>query len=522
MDARSKVWWGTLAAVAALWSCGGDSAAPPGPALLATTIDSVDTGPRHARKDIYGIVNLAPPVVFGGRINDHGQALFEYTALDNRLHVGFFDGARVIDVNPPNADVTTIGALNDRGMVAAQTRVAVDQVPAPFAPLRWTAGSGRTMLARLNPEGDSFTTDINNRGEIVGSARTGPGDAPFRAVRWTAQNRLMLLQAPAGYSHTFAGVINEHDVTAGSGNDAAGNTTVLLWDAAGRVSILGALGARSAAPVDINDRGEIVGLLNQPDPDFQSFLYTPGKPTLRIGAATVATAFNQAGEVAGRIVRENEENHAFYFSRKRGLVDLHPRQYGVSEAGDINDSGVLVGLVRASATAEGRAFRWTGASASAGVDLNTRLRDAPAGLLLTSALAIADNGDILCNSNAGMIMLRLGGGGTDAPVVGPIQTSAAQPNAQLRLTLSFSDRNARETHTATVDWGDGSGLQAARVKESGGKGEASAVHTYAAQGSYTVVVRVTDSAGKTTYTRQLVGVSQLHAGNHSTAFDAHH
>ncbi|MDM5177399.1 PKD domain-containing protein [Massilia sp. DJPM01] len=111
-----------------------------------------------------------------------------------------------------------------------------------------------------------------------------------------------------------------------------------------------------------------------------------------------------------------------------------------------------------------------------------------------------------CNSNAGLVLLRLGGGGTDAPVLGPIRTGAALPNQPARLTLSFRDRNAYDTHAATIDWGDGSGAQSARVRESRGRGEVSAAHTYAAQGSYQVVVRVSDSGGKASLARQLVAV----------------
>jgi hypothetical protein len=72
------------------------------------------------------------------------------------------------------------------------------------------------------------------------------------------------------------------------------------------------------------------------------------------------------------------------------------------------------------------------------------------------------------------------------------------PAEAVSLALSFRDRNKMETHSATVDWGDGSGPQAAGVSESNGKGALSAAHTYANAGDYTIVVRVTDSAGRAT------------------------
>ncbi|MFB9242833.1 hypothetical protein IV454_20850 [Massilia antarctica] len=527
---------------ATLWGCGGGSGGPTPPeaTILAsvTVRDAAATGPLaspadtsagaadelgiaagapgaaapdavHGRKEIYGIVNLAPPPIYIARINARGQATFEYTALDDRLHVGFFDGARVIDVNPPDALVTTLGALNDRGEVAAQIRFARDPVPTPFQPFRWTANGGRIMLATLNAEGDSFVTDINNFGEIVGASRTGPGDEPFRAVRWTAQNRLLPLPVPAGFGQSFTGDINERNVSVGAADDAAGHPHVLIWDADGRVTDLGTFGATTAGPVAINNRGEIVGLLNAAAPDFQTFLFSPGQGAIRVGPATVATRLNEFGELVGRIVRPNDENHAFLFSRKRGLVDLHPPQFILSEAGDINDSGTVVGLIRRAGDAGTRAFRWS--RAGLGADLNTLLKDAPAGLVLTHSLRISANGDILSNSNVGLVLLRPGGGGTDAPVLGPIRIGAALANQPARLTLSFRDRNGHDTHTATIDWGDLGGAQPARVRESRGRGEVSAAHTYAARGSYAVVVRVADSGGKTTFVRQLVAVSDQDA-----------
>ena len=55
-----------------------------------------------------------------------------------------------------------------------------------------------------------------------------------------------------------------------------------------------------------------------------------------------------------------------------------------------------------------------------------------------------------------------------------------------------------DTHTATVDFGDGTGPQPATVDETGGAGTVSGTHTYTAGGTYTVEVCVTDDAAATT------------------------
>jgi hypothetical protein len=59
----------------------------------------------------------------------------------------------------------------------------------------------------------------------------------------------------------------------------------------------------------------------------------------------------------------------------------------------------------------------------------------------------------------------------------------------------FVDPGFLDTHTATVNWGDGSPTQNATVSEAMGAGALGGTHTYADNGSYTVTVTVTDDDG---------------------------
>lgn len=60
---------------------------------------------------------------------------------------------------------------------------------------------------------------------------------------------------------------------------------------------------------------------------------------------------------------------------------------------------------------------------------------------------------------------------------------------------SFSDPGTGDTHTATVDWGDGTPVETAVVDEAGGAGFVEADHAYSADGTHTVEVCVTDDDG---------------------------
>jgi PKD repeat protein len=73
----------------------------------------------------------------------------------------------------------------------------------------------------------------------------------------------------------------------------------------------------------------------------------------------------------------------------------------------------------------------------------------------------------------------------------------------------FVDDGALDTHTATVDWGDGSGVQSATIFAAPGAGAIGGTHTYADDGVYTVTVTVTDDDGATALQTFEVTVSNV-------------
>jgi hypothetical protein len=467
------------------------------------------TSGSYAGKDIYGIVNLeGGAFAFIGDINARGQAAFEYFGMDGEVHVGYFNGERTVDISPPGNQTALLGDLNDKGEIGFAASTALPSGGgSPFRPYRWSAARGLTPLAYLGAEGPTFVTAINNRSEIVGRSALVNENGAYRAVRWTATNRLIPLPATTGIGQTFAADINDYNVTAGSGNRADTVENLLVWDAAGRPTNLGSFGTDIAFASYNNNRGDIAGMLDTLRPTISAFLWSPGKGVARIGTRTVTHQLNEIGEVVGRNYGVSGDiPRAFLFSRARGFVDLHPRGLVASEANDVNDYGVVVGLGQRTPGLNS-AYRWTRSGGP--VDLNTRLLNPPAGLVVRSALAISNNGDILADANVGVVVLRANGGGTDAPVLGPIQHDLARLNQPFEVTLSFRDRNASETHSATVDWGDGSGPQPVSLREYRGKGEVRGTHTYTSQGDFNVVVRVRDSAGKSTQVFERITIREL-------------
>jgi uncharacterized membrane protein len=492
----------------------GGNAAPGTASAVANPAATEDGKAGHVHKDVYSVINLASIPGSITDVNARGQAVFEYYSLeDDLVNVGFFDGERTINISPPGHRNALLGALNDKGEVAFYARLQVPGKPGEtsFQPFRWSPWRGLQPLQSLDIEENTFARDINKRGDIIGYSRSTAGTIAYQAVRWSADNRLFPLPRPAGTVETYSSDINDSAVSAGYGSLAAGGAHAVVWDAAGRARDPGNFGENSAVAGRINNRGELAGIIDTNGPRISAFLLSPGKPLLRVGTGTGVEALNNAGELVGRRRLADSSTHAYLFSRARGLVDLHPASFRSSEAAALNDSGVAVGLVRPGRVTSSLAYRWSRGGA---VDLNTRLLDAPAGLVLTEALAISANGDIVADSNAGLLLLRPGKRGTDAPVLGPMTFSTLQGGQLSRLSLPFRDRNLNDTHTATVDWGDGRGPQPAVVRQFRGRGEVQSEHKLPDWGGFRVIVRVTDSSRRTTtlgalVTAEEVGIPEL-------------
>ncbi|MFC1766679.1 PKD domain-containing protein, partial [Planctomycetota bacterium] len=80
----------------------------------------------------------------------------------------------------------------------------------------------------------------------------------------------------------------------------------------------------------------------------------------------------------------------------------------------------------------------------------------------------------------------------EAPQIDPIADIAIDEGETANLLVSFSDANPEDTHTATIDWGDGAPLAVGIVVEANGSGTVVGNHVYAEDGVYTVTVTVID------------------------------
>ena len=120
------------------------------------------------------------------------------------------------------------------------------------------------------------------------------------------------------------------------------------------------------------------------------------------------------------------------------------------------------------------------------------LAETPYGMILgdqTSAADFVDGGD---GVYVGPVVIFRIGPPVITAMVGPDEPIAVDTEATILAT--FMDPTVDDSHTSTIEWGDGTTTDA-DVFFDAGEGTATGAHTYAEAGVYAVTVTVTDSVG---------------------------
>lgn len=473
-------------------AAGGASGAPAQDAPTATAAQA-------CASCVYSVINLDPEGSTS-LLNENGQAAFGSFVYNTH---GFFDGDRVRDLGSLGGGFTSIHGLNNRGVVVGESQDNAQPFPSIHA-FSWTAGGG---LRRLSKSPGAAAYAVNDRNQIAG-AMPAPG-VSARAVRWDPDGSIHDL-GPLPPSLSEARTINNQGATGGYTDLADGTIHATVWDPAGRLTDLGTLGGGRAFTEFINERGEAAGYSDNATNDRELvFFWSARRGLVATGAEGAGIRrdadLNDLGEVVG-VTDLAGGSWAYLWSRSRGLA-LLPRGGGVrTDVFDVNNRTEMVGLVERAGGAQ-RAVRWNGLNSP--VDLNTRLYRPPAGLVLYAGTAINDAGVILAYSNAGLVMLRPGARGTDAPVLGPVTglPDEVRLGQDVRLSLGFVDNAPGQTHKAAASWEDGCASLQPQVRESGGVGEVTFRHRFCKPGYYLLTVKVTDSGGRTTEARRYVVVN---------------
>lgn len=469
-------------------------AAPP-----ARAQDAAAAAESRAAAPRYRVANLGSGVITRyPRINSSGQVAF--SLFDGQTAGAWvFDGKRIIKLGTLGGSTTYTSGINERGQVAGWSSRSDEGVGINGA-FRWTRAGGLVDLGSL---GDvwSYGNAINNNGAVAGNFG---GRGLYHAFRWNAAAGMEDLGI-LGDSESNALAMNDDGLIAGTSLSAAGVIRAFVWTRSRGIEDIGTLGGQDAIPVAVGARGEVVGDSDTAGTDNarHAFRWTRAGGMRDLGALdgsdSAVKAMSPNGDIIGTIVRNNILR-AMTWSAAHGMVDLGTLGGSSAQPGGINSLGQAVGAAADRREAQ-RAFIWTRARGMS--DLNSHLLNAPTGLILEKAEAVADDGAIVASSNAGLVLLRpVNQERLAAPVLGPIELSrAAGACCAIDMKVAFTDGNPGGQHQATVDWGDAV-MAGATVTERGGEGSAGARHDYQLPGLYSVVVTVTDRGGNATSLRR--------------------
>lgn len=411
-----------LALAAVLAGCGGGSsghggghgggggsgvstpAPAPAPAPAPTpTPAPADTPPQADQGPVYDFVALGLPGSTYGDIGRYGLTHNNWVAGTSYDAAG---NPRVFVFNgKTNVDIGTFGGSGGRALSINRCgQVAGWALTAAGVPHAFFYDGTKHDIGTLGGA-ESYGYAITTCGRVAGWASTAQGETHAFYYDSNGMRDLGTFGGNGSYALALNSVGQAVGYAYGPNNAWF---RAFLYDARTGAPIqdLGVLGTSSLAQ-DINDAGQVVGYSRDGFGPLRAFRYEAGTMHdlgLLPGAeGAEARAINAAGHVVGYAYFAGGR-HAFLHdgSTLRDLGTLGGSNF--SDAVAINAGGLAVGSsVNPKAGAE-HATAWGPGYGI--VDLNERVKDLPAGTVLVTALAVADDGAIAVRTNTGLGLLR--------------------------------------------------------------------------------------------------------------------
>lgn len=156
-----------------------------------------------------------------------------------------------------------------------------------------------------------------------------------------------------GATFTRPAAINDRGQVAGLA-DVAGGTHLFIWDRENGIQDLG-----PTLGVGINNAGQIVGTMTDPNGNWQAFLWDPEDGKQMLGtldrAQSMASGLNNQGQVVGTLYPASRRppgtplgtRQAFIWDKSNGMRNLCPSEQWESGASAINDAGLVMGYMGA-------------------------------------------------------------------------------------------------------------------------------------------------------------------------------
>jgi probable HAF family extracellular repeat protein len=389
------------------------------------------------------------------------------------------------DIQPPTGNGL---ALNNSGQVTGTAfNLPGNNSGGDGKPYRWTPGSAPVHIDGTLP-GTAFGLDINDAGVIAGWTQNGAGG--IRGFRAAGTAAVILDTLPGTFQvdgFTRAVAINASGQIVGEAVPATGYVHAVLWNASNAILDLGTLGGNSSTAIDINDAGQVIGSSLLADNSTTHFFLWSSATGMQdisplLGGATSILAINSSGQIAGTMAT-NGGSHAFLYTPGSGVRDLGTLGGTSSSPTGLNNLGQVVG---SSTTAGGatHSFLWTSADG---------MEDITAKTGVVGVHTLNDHLQTLIGP-----VQNASGNGTNGPQL--VQLAVTASNQAPVASFSVNCPALQCTFDGSSSTDD-AGI--VRYSWSWGTGQSEShsfpvsKHTYAAPGTYTVTLTVTDAQGST-------------------------
>ncbi|HYY95688.1 MAG TPA: PKD domain-containing protein, partial [Pyrinomonadaceae bacterium] len=380
---------------------------------------------------------------------------------------------KAVSLAPASASLQ-VGSTHNVSAVVTDARN--EPVAGVSVALSVTGANPAVLAAPTGADGvAAFSYVGNNPGDDDLSAKAGTAASNAAAVRWSV-GPPNAAPSVRGYNDSiYEGGTGgfEFDFTDADTQDT--HTATIDWGDGSPVSTFPDASGKSGVFVDNRGSGLVIGLHHYPESGLYNVTGTVTDSRGGVGTAVLTANVMNVAPALSDVALEmiNGEVVVSANFTDPGVEDTHTVVLnwgdGTSSAGTLTEAG-------GSGSVSGRhAYAKPGQ--------------------YTITLSVSDDDGGTTSRNIGFTMGD-GGLGNSPPSIPPNNYATYEGGGS--FSAPFTDPDALDVHTATIDWGDGSPVEALAVQESNGSGLAYGTHDYVDNGNFNVTVKVADNHGGVT------------------------